>query len=171
MSFSSDLLDQADHLVAKEPNKPKQASLRRAASNAYYALFHFLTWESTTLIAASVTDTMRMQMQRWFDHSSMFAVCGIFSSGRLEGQLEKLIGPKPLPELQQVARTFRQLQQERHTADYDMQSTWTRLRTRQAIQSSRDAIQAWISIRKTPQANLFALALLFDLKKMTDPRK
>lgn len=37
-----DLLDLAEHLAQLEPTRPKQASLRRAVSTAYYALFHAL---------------------------------------------------------------------------------------------------------------------------------
>jgi hypothetical protein len=38
MSFADDLLEQAYHLANRESKKPKQASLRRAVSTAYYAL-------------------------------------------------------------------------------------------------------------------------------------
>ena len=38
MSLHQDLLAQARHLLRKEPRRPKQASLRRAVSAAYYAL-------------------------------------------------------------------------------------------------------------------------------------
>ncbi len=42
MGLSQDLLDLADHLSRRERRKPRQASLRRAVSTAYYALFHLL---------------------------------------------------------------------------------------------------------------------------------
>ena len=47
--FTDDLLAQADLLLHLEKRRPKQASLRRAVSAAYYALFHFLIEESTVL--------------------------------------------------------------------------------------------------------------------------
>lgn len=46
MSFADDLLTQAYHLANKERKNPKQASLRRAVSTAYYALFHLLIDEA-----------------------------------------------------------------------------------------------------------------------------
>ena len=46
MSFPDDLLEQAYHLANREPESPKQASLRRAISTAYYALFHMLVDEA-----------------------------------------------------------------------------------------------------------------------------
>jgi len=39
MSLHADLLDQAEHLAQLDQRRPKQASLRRAVSSAYYALF------------------------------------------------------------------------------------------------------------------------------------
>ncbi|MEX2560734.1 MAG: hypothetical protein WD403_12510 [Pirellulales bacterium] len=38
MSLHADLLTQAEYLANKEPKRPKQASLRRAISAAYYAV-------------------------------------------------------------------------------------------------------------------------------------
>src|SRR6266571_1109983 len=41
-SLHNELLAQAWHLAKKEPKHPLQASLRRAVSAAYYAVFHLL---------------------------------------------------------------------------------------------------------------------------------
>jgi uncharacterized protein (UPF0332 family) len=46
MAFADDLLKQAYHLANRESGEPKQASLRRAVSTAYYALFHLLIDEA-----------------------------------------------------------------------------------------------------------------------------
>jgi uncharacterized protein (UPF0332 family) len=42
VSLAADLVDQAAHLTALERGRPKQASLRRAVSSAYYSLFHLI---------------------------------------------------------------------------------------------------------------------------------
>jgi hypothetical protein len=42
MGLAQDLLQQANHLASYEGANPSQASLRRAVSTAYYALFHLL---------------------------------------------------------------------------------------------------------------------------------
>jgi len=47
MAFGDDLLEQAQHLANRERKEPRQASLRRAVSTAYYALFHLLISEAT----------------------------------------------------------------------------------------------------------------------------
>jgi hypothetical protein len=42
MPFANELLKDAYHLAQRGGKNPTQASLRRAVSNAYYALFHLL---------------------------------------------------------------------------------------------------------------------------------
>jgi len=60
MSLPHDLLAQARLLATKEPRRPKDASLRRAVSTAYYALFHLLTDEASRfLISGSSRDPLR----------------------------------------------------------------------------------------------------------------
>jgi hypothetical protein len=49
MALPEDLLEQAQHLVSGERTRPRQASLRRALSTAYYSLFHLLISEATQL--------------------------------------------------------------------------------------------------------------------------
>jgi len=48
MAFPDDLLELAQQLADLHPESPHQASLRRAVSTAYYALFHLLISEATT---------------------------------------------------------------------------------------------------------------------------
>ena len=60
MSLHADLLKQARHLATKEPRRPSQASLRRAVSAAYYALFHRLVDEATRMmISRGNRDSLR----------------------------------------------------------------------------------------------------------------
>ena len=47
MAFHDDLLELAQDLANLHPEDPHQASLRRAVSTAYYALFHLLISEAT----------------------------------------------------------------------------------------------------------------------------
>lgn len=55
MPFPDDLLEQAYDLAQKEATDPKQASLRRAVSTAYYALFHLLVEEAVSKWGSSVS--------------------------------------------------------------------------------------------------------------------
>ncbi len=47
MAFPDDLLELAQDLLNLHPESSHQASLRRAVSTAYYALFHLLISEAT----------------------------------------------------------------------------------------------------------------------------
>ena len=55
MAFADDLLEQAYHLVRKDGQNPKQASLRRAVSTAYYAPGNEVSW---TELLSHKDDTM-----------------------------------------------------------------------------------------------------------------
>jgi len=51
LALHDDLLQQARFLANREPVHPRQASLRRAVSAAYYALFHALIAEAAAILA------------------------------------------------------------------------------------------------------------------------
>jgi hypothetical protein len=68
MAFHDDLLGQALQLVHENPANPKQASLRRSVSTAYYAVFHLLIAEST---ANWSRHALQSALGRAFDHSPM----------------------------------------------------------------------------------------------------
>jgi hypothetical protein len=72
MSFPNDLLEQARHLANREPKRPKQASLRRAVSTAYYALFHLLGIETAKNWKRP---SERFTVARMLDDSPMAKVC------------------------------------------------------------------------------------------------
>ena len=48
MDFAQELLELAKGLADLHPEKAHQASLRRAVSTAYYAIFHLLISEATS---------------------------------------------------------------------------------------------------------------------------
>src|SRR5689334_5589494 len=72
MPFPNDLLEQARHLANREPKRPRQASLRRAVSTAYYALFHLLGIE---LARNWKRAGDRSTLARMLEHGTMAKVC------------------------------------------------------------------------------------------------
>lgn len=122
MALHTDLLAQARHLASKEPKKPKQASLRRAASAAYYALFHFLIDKSARLIVSGAGPdrrTLRQTASRAFNHSQMLKVSKAFG-GTGDNKWKSLFAGETPADLATVASTFADLQLARHEADYDL---------------------------------------------------
>lgn len=168
-SLPSDLLEQAGSLANKESKRPKQASLRRAVSTAYYSLFHLLCAEGSGLLAPNVDEATRHRVQRWFDHAAMKETCGKFLASPLAKPLSDLIGQTASADLQRVARNFIVLQNARHLADYDMSWQLNRPQTLQYVQQAQDARDAWLRIRKSGEANVFVLSI-FLWKQWEKPR-
>src|SRR5260370_506909 len=101
MAFPDDLLKQALHLAKREPKRPRQASLRRAISTAYYALFHLLITEAVSnwRIAAQ-----RPLLARNFEHNRMKAASGRAANSAFTGE-----DPTVVAHLRNVASAFNQL--------------------------------------------------------------
>jgi hypothetical protein len=68
MLFAEDLLDLARDIADMDADNPRQASLRRAVSTAYYALFHLLISEATSNWRQV---ELRPALGRIFEHGKM----------------------------------------------------------------------------------------------------
>src|SRR6266478_4032744 len=137
MPFADDLLEQSYHLAHKEATNPKQASLRRAVSTAYYALFHLLIDEA---VGKWAVERQRSILARTFDHRKMKGICDDVLKRVKSGS-----GGVP-PELNTVAHNFIQLQQHRETADYDNSKQWSRTDVLNVLTLATDAFYAWHEI-------------------------
>ena len=159
MALHDDLLAQAGQLASRERTRPKQASLRRAVSAAYYALFHLLTWEATGLIAKD--DRLRQLLVRTYGHAEMLKVSKKFADGTWPAAFDPVKPAIRLPQaLQDVAAAFVVLQQARHEADYDLAKTYTRSETRELVALARQAFQAWKRMRKDDAARVYLSCFL-----------
>ena len=162
MSLHADLLEQARHLATKEQRRPSQASLRRAISAAYYALFHRLVDEATRMmISRGNRDSLRQCLSRAFHHSDMKDVCKSFASNQAPKKFSSAFDGLSLqPQLVSIARAFVDLQEARHQADYNAYRIVKRQEALHHVQLADKAIQDWDLIRKTPQADAFLTGLL-----------
>ena len=166
MPYPDDLLEQATHLARREPRRPRQASLRRAVSTAYYALFHLLISEATLNWKRSV---QRPVMTRLFEHGKMksasekqFAACK-----RIMNSKPPLVdGPEfhCIRHLIKVSEVFILAQHLRHSADYDNAKIWRRTEVLSVIDDVTDAFQSWLEIRDEPIAQDYLLSLLGNPK-------
>src|SRR3981081_1933135 len=120
MALHHDLLDQASHLALRESRRPRQASLRRAVSSAYYALFHLLVEEGARRFTPPQPAQMRLQVRRAFAHGDMRNVCRQFAAGSTSRATAQLLQAAIEPQLRQVAQVFVELHDARHEADYDL---------------------------------------------------
>jgi len=156
MGLSQDLLDLADHLSRRERRKPRQASLRRAVSTAYYALFHLLVEDATKHWIGQKNS--RLGLARAFEHSNMDRVSKAFQKSNWKGFDGKdVVIPQ---DLQDVAHAFTDLQAERHRADYNYAARFTRIDVQATVSQVRDAFEQWATVRKDPAADYYLVALL-----------
>lgn len=155
--IADDLLEQAGHLLTVDPGKPKQANLRRAVSAAYYALFHLLGGDAGEHLLRGSYE-FRHRLVRAFEHGEMKLACKALCDPNVLGR--HFPGVTIPPDLLLVARTFINLQEERHRADYDVTAKFERHDARRLVDAARDAFVAWRRARRTDEAYLFVVLLL-----------
>jgi len=102
-----DLLDIAEHLALLDERKPRQTSLRRAISSAYYALFH--------AVAALCADELVGRSKPWNVYAPIYRT---LDHGRAKDVLKRLLAGS-VGDIAIVGQTFILLQERRHVADYD----------------------------------------------------
>lgn len=168
MSLPDDLLKQAQQLATREPKHPKQASLRRAISAAYYALFHLLIESGATLVASGFGQgepELRNRLRRGFQHGDMKQVAHSFRSNKLAAW-QDVFGPQPPSnDLKTVADSFVNLLQSRHEADYNVSKAVVPSDVTTALRWANSAFQAWGRISASREARCFCFAMLFAGKK------
>ena len=137
MPFADDLLVDAHHLANRGGNNPKQPSLRRAVSTAYYALFHLLIAD---FVLNWKRPDQRVRLGRMFEHRRMVKAAFSSQGGQTNPQVEA--------KLKSVIKAFAQLQEDGHTADYDVGRIWSRVDVTNALAIADEAFAAWRDIRK-----------------------
>lgn len=158
MAFAEDLLKQAFLLLNKESKKPTQASLRRSVSTAYYALFHLLIQEASS--NWSRPDT-RDYLARAFEHKTMKD-----ASTRAENaKYDASVPPQVVSRLRSVARAFRELQLQRHLADYSNATKWDRIKASAKVNQSKTAFSDWKAIHNEYAAQKYLVSLLSNFKE------
>ena len=168
MSLPRDLLEQAGHLFRREPRRPRQASLRRAISAAYYyAAFHLMVDEGARLLASGAgVPGLRGMFSRSFAHDEMKSVCQEVAKGRWPPKTQPHSAMISVPqELRGIARTFVELQQSRHAADYDVQKRYLRSEVTEILDAANELFADWQTVRSDPAAKVF-LASLFTYRKI-----
>lgn len=135
-------------LLRADPKRPKQVNLRRAVSNAYYALFHAITESGASQWRNA---KQRQRFARFFDHGKMRQ-----AAERLIGR-RNAIGGSPLGNVLQL---FVELQAARHTADYDSGTRWSRKEVLDLVQAAEVALADWKKIEGDEVAQEALLSML-----------
>jgi uncharacterized protein (UPF0332 family) len=167
--LSQDLLALARILATREPRRPKQASLRRSVSTAYYALFHFLIEEATLLLVGAAHGDVRLRQlaARAFIHAKMKSLCIEFvktNPQHVHELLRPFLGGLNVADrqaIQTVAQAFVDLQDERHNADYNVSITFSRQDALNAFTRAQGAFNTWrqLKIANRELCRFFAVSL------------
>ena len=159
MTLAADLLDQADHLAGRERGRPKQASLRRAISSAYYSLFHLIVEDASRFLVGG--SRLLPSVARSFDHQAVRAAAaalGDISRKPTQAHWLRVHVDAPIsPELTLVCDAFVDLQEQRNKADYDVGASFTRLEANGFVNLARNAHSLWPSQRGTHNAHALIL--------------
>jgi hypothetical protein len=147
MSLHHDLLEQAKHLATRDRGRPRQASLRRAISTAYYALFHLLVDEATRMVASD--QGLRPFVSRTFDHGEMKQASQAFEAAGLPRDVAAIAGAIVPADLRFVVGAFLELQLERHEADYKIDRSFTR---REVLKRVEQVDEAFQKVGQNPEA-------------------
>ena len=153
MAYHDDLLSQALHLVHTAPST--QASLRRAVSSAYYAVFHSLIAEATSNWNNA---PLRAALGRGYDHGTMRTASNRLSNTRdfpFTGE-----DPQVVASLRFVALTFTQLQEDRHFADYNLTEDLDPADALNQVKSAEKIFNTWSSIRSQQIAQEYLVSLI-----------
>lgn len=169
MLISHGLLELALDLAQLDRRRPRQASLRRAVSTAYYALFHLLIRSAVEAqVGFGPTSTHRdigETVARWFTHAQIAAICRQFSGPLVPSKLRKALpglaqGVAASPELQGVAQAFLELQEARHDADYNSAARYSRQEVLTLVSQTERAFRDWSDAAADPFRPIFLLLML-----------
>jgi hypothetical protein len=103
--------------------RPDPAKLRRSISTAYYAVFSLLFEAGASTIGGpgSQNKALRGTLARLFQHSEMHEASAGFANSNPAERWKQCLGNQPIfQDLATVTAKFRDLQQARHEADYDI---------------------------------------------------
>ncbi|MDP4023802.1 hypothetical protein Q8W71_14300 [Methylobacterium sp. NEAU 140] len=142
---------------------PSDAAHRRAISTAYYALFHAaLRTAAERFIGRDEGETAAYALlYRGFAHGRMRDVCVAIEKPHLAPRYAKLLRrPRVSQEMRTFASAFVDLQQRRHTADYDPQAELGRADAADACDSAELAMTALARAGDGEIADIFALLLV-----------
>lgn len=158
-----ELLGQADALLNTE--KLDQAAIRRAISNAYYAVFHLIVQEGVDLLLGNEDKKISNYFQRSFDHSSMKGACEDIRKTILPNRHAPIDGPFP-HELVQLSIIFVFLQKMRHDADYNQFEAISKAIAKESIKRAYDGIAFWNTMLETNKGAAKQFVTLLLLQKM-----
>ena len=150
------LIELADQILQIGTGSPRQTTINRAISTAYYALFHALAGECVARIVGSPRSRRYWEIvtpvHRSIDHGAARKVFERLAKDRAARS-----------DLKRLAEIFLELQSARHAADYDPGCRHSRRKALDLVVQGRLAIE---TLRSMPKEDRLILAV----QLITKPR-
>lgn len=162
MPLADDLLAQAKLLANLEAKRPKQSSLRRAVSTAYYGLFHLLIDAAVKNIVSGGPTGLDHIARRAYQHGEMKAACIAIGAIKPSGPSGILLTIPVSDDLKLVAGTFVSLYESRRDADYNLGKTFNRSGVLVELGKVDSAFKAWGRQKNSADSKVFLLSLLMN---------
>lgn len=158
------LLEQADHLIERRTadGEPRDVDLRRAVSAAYYGVFHYVIAAATDAFIGSAArgTTSHTLVYRSIDHRVLRSLCMEVKKQKLSAKYHLYAPTGFAREVKSFAGSVIELQEKRHSADYDPSATFNVRRTALMLDEARQAIGRFANA-SADQRRAFLLLLLF----------
>jgi hypothetical protein len=158
------LLEQADRLATpNQAGAPRQVDLRRAISAAYYAVFHELMIAvADEFVGKTQRDNSRYALPyRSVDHRTLREVCENVSKSTPPAKYAPFMPASGVSnEILAIAAAVKDLQERRHSADYDPMFRASTNDVAASIQTARTAMGRFRHATN-PQRKLFLTLLAF----------
>ena len=165
MLLAEELLAHARFLSKLDPRATSQANIRRAISAAYYAVFHLLSGAVAEQVSPGFPPGLRERTQRVLGHSQMLNVAKAFSQqgkNKVDCLPKGFVLPAPISqELASVSNGFKDLQEARHTADYDVLKQYNPGDELALVQQAEKIFRDWSTEKSSQNAAVFLAALIF----------
>jgi len=163
------LFEQAEALLDRHqqgPGRPRDTNLRRAVSTAYYALFHGLTSSVSEWLAPLQPNNARQSLRRALGHNGMKQVCVSVTRPDTGSKFEyvKLLAAKAAvsQDVVDIAQAFIDLQQARHSADYDHAAPFSKSMALALVDEVGDAVALLQPAAGTSEFEAFAILLVLQ---------
>ena len=123
------------------PGQPRTTNLRRATSDAYYALFHAIALAVANETLPNASATEQHALSRYVSHTAVQKASRWVSGAPAPLHLEAIVNRlRASQALSAVASAFETLHEQREPADYDHDADFTRHGTLAQVRHAQQAV-------------------------------
>jgi uncharacterized protein (UPF0332 family) len=156
------LFEQASKLISAQAGRPRQADIRRAISAAYYAIFHAtITAAVDQFVGVTNRDRSRYGLvYRSVSHAWLRDLCKEVQKPTLSNRFKPYAPSIGFgPNITTFAAAVVELQEKRHSADYDVMVRVNRSDAALAIATARAALKRFSKASRTRRLAFLSLLL------------